>query len=186
MKISEIQNIPTSSVVSTDIINGYTLGMKNIYPDDDVPVYELRKFPISAYVSDIDPHTTSLLIQRMRNLSADVQDKKTELKNLASKVKTITAKDVEAAKLQPLENTIPYNDVTTQLTAKFATPNELQTAVNNVYTALFAAIEEMMVQVLTTSMYARQYNPIYDDVEVDYDEWKKAHNSTQPTGTHTG
>lgn len=175
MKISDIENIPSSSVVSSDIINGYTLGMKNIFPEDDEPVYELRKFPISAYVSDIDPHTTKLLIQRLRNLSVDVQNKKDELQSLVSDVRTITSADVDEANLQPSENTISYNDVTTQLTAKFATPNELQTAVNNVYSALFTAIEEMMVQVLTTSMYARQYTPIYDDIEVNYSDWKKSH-----------
>ena len=171
MKISDIpeQEIITSS----DIKNGYILGMKNLYPDDDVPVYELQKFPVTAYLSDIDMGTTKQLVQRLRNLRNEIADDQTTLKNMVSNVQTITSAKVEAAKLQKLENTIPYDSVTSQLSEKFATPEEFQTAVNNVYSALFTAVEEMMVQVFTTSMYARQYTPIYDEISVDYNEYSK-------------
>lgn len=175
MKVSQIQNIPNTSVISSEIMNGYTLGMKNIVPDDKVPVYELQKFPISAYVSDIDPKTTKQLVQRLRNLSADVQENKEELQTLASEVRTITSEDVENAKLQLSKDALTYNEVTSQLLERFATPDEFQTAVNNIYAYLFQAIEEMMVQAFTTSMYARQYNAIYDDVEVDISQWEQDH-----------
>ena len=175
MKVSQIQNIPSSSIVSSEILKGYTLGMKNVFPDDKVPVYELDKFPISAYISDIDPNTTKNLVTRLRKLNSDVEENKVELQNLASQVRTITSEDVEKAKLQPSEDALTYNEVTSQLMEKFASPEEFQNAVNNVYTYLFKAIEEMMVQAFTTSMYARQYNAIYDDVEIDIGEWEKEH-----------
>lgn len=171
MKISDIPEQET--ITSSDIKNGYILGMKNLYPDDDVPVYELQKFPVTAYLSDIDMGTTKQLVQRLRNLRNEIADDQTTLKNMVSNVQTITSAKVEAAKLQKLENTIPYDSVTSQLSEKFATPEEFQTAVNNVYSALFTAVEEMMVQVFTTSMYARQYTPIYDEISVDYNEYSK-------------
>ncbi len=163
MKVSEIP-LQSKQLTPIDIKNGYMLGMKNIYPDDDVPVYELQRFPISAYISDIDIDSTKQLIQRMRNISVDVIEQKDKLKKLVDNVKTVTLTDVSAANLQKLEGTVSYDEVTSQLTEKYASPEELQTTINIVYKELFSAIEEMMVQVFTTSMYARQYTPIFDDI----------------------
>lgn len=170
MKISEIPEQKT--LTSSDINNAYILGMKNLYPDD-APVYELQRFPLTAYMSDIDIGTTQQLVQRIRNIQSEITDDKETLKKKVNSVQTITLEKVEAANLQKLENALPYDSVTSQLSEKFATPEEFQTAVNNVYSALFTAIEEMMVQVFTTSMYARQYVPINDEISVDYDEWSK-------------
>ena len=173
MKISDI---PVKETVSpSEISSSFMLGMKNVYPDDEVPVLELQRFPLTAYLSDIDMKTTENLVTRLRNISSEITDKKHVLENLVSKVNTMTAEKIESANLQPLENTIPYQSITSQLTAKFASPEDLQTSVNNVYSALFTAIEDMMVQVFTTSMYARQYTPIYDQISVTASEYKKNH-----------
>lgn len=170
----KISQIPVKeTVTSAEIIDAYTLGMKNVYPKDDVPVHELRRFPLTSYLSDMDLKTTGQLVQRMRNISAEVAEQQVKLEEAVDKVRTITYAEVSAAKLQEIDGTVPYDEATSQLTSTFASPDELQTAVNNVYTALFTALEEMMVQVFTTSMYARQYNAIYDDVSADYDEYKK-------------
>lgn len=175
MKISEIQEQPTT-LTSSDINNAYILGMKNLYPDDDVPVYELQRFPLTAYISDIDIGTTQQLVQRIRNIQSEITDDQATLKRMVDSVQTITLENVDAANLQKLEDTLSYSNVTSQLAAKFASPEEFQTSINNVYSALFTAIEEMMVQIFTTSMYARQYVPINDEISVDYNEYKKQHN----------
>jgi len=174
MKISQIPE-HTTTLTSSDINNAYILGMKNLYPDDDVPVYELQRFPLTAYLSDIDMGTTKQLVQRIRNIKNEIADDKATLTQKVNSVQTLTSSIVEAANLQKLENTLPYSSVTTQLAAKFASPEEFQTSINNVYSALFTAIEEMMVQVFTTSMYARQYVPINDEISVDYEEYKEQH-----------
>ena len=171
LKISEIPVKET--ITMSQIKNGYTLGMKDIYPKDKVPVYEIRRFPITAYLSDIDMETTEKLVTRMRNISAEVAEQKQNLQLTVDKFRTITSSDIENANLQKLENMITYDEATSQITAIFATPEEFQTSVNNVYTSLFTAVEEMMVQVLTTSMYARQYTPIYDEPSVDMTEYEK-------------
>jgi len=170
----KISQIPVkNSINETELKNGYILGMKNVYPDDKVPVYQLRKFPISAYISDVDLKTTEQLVTRMRNISAEVEQQKSLLKSTVNKVRTVTYSDVTAADLQPSADRLTYDEATSQLTATFASPEELQTVVNNVYTSLFSAVEEMMVQVFTTSMYARQYNAIYDDVSASYEDYTK-------------
>ena len=170
-KISQIKE--KSTITSSEILEGYTLGLKNVYPEDDVPVYELRKFPISAYISDIDLNTTKILVEQMRNVSVEVAEQKDILKSTVDKVQTVTSTDVEKANLQKQGGIITYDEATSQLTSTFATPEEFQASVNNVYKALFSAVEEMMVQVFTTSMYARQYTPIYDDVSASYNEYMK-------------
>ena len=160
-----VAEIPVKNTITDDEIkNAYILGMKNVYPNDDIPVHELQRFPLTAYISDIDVESTKQLVQRLRNIQSDVAVKKTELTNIVSKVKQVTAKEVENAKLQSNENNITFDEVTSQLTEKFATHEEVQTAINNVYSALYNAAEEMMVQIFTTSMYARQYTPIIDDI----------------------
>lgn len=160
MKISELP--VAENLTDEEIKNGYVLGMKNVYPNDKVPVYELQRFPITAYLSDIDMNATKQLIQRMRNINEDITIKKSELETLVDNVQTVTSSEVNAANLQPIDGVVSYDYVTSQLTSKFASPDELQTAVNNVYSALFSAVEDMMVQVFTTSMYARQYTPMLD------------------------
>lgn len=171
LKVSQIPVKET--ITSSEISKGYTLGMKNVYPKDDVPVHELRRFPLTSYLSDIDLKTTGQLVTRMRNISAEVAEQQEKLETAVDKVRTITYAEISAANLQPLEDTIPFDEATTQLTSTFVSPEEFQTSINNVYTSLFTAVEEMMVQVFTTSMYARQYNAIYDDVSVDVTEYNK-------------
>lgn len=171
MKISEIPVKET--ITSAEITGAYTLGMKNIYPDDKVPVYELQKFPLTAYISDVDLKTTGILVERLRNISAEISNKKQQLENLISKIQTINPEDVEHANLQRLEGMLTYSNVTSTLSEKFASHDEFQTMIDNVYGELYSAIEEMVVQVFTTSMYARQYVAIYDDVEVDETEYNK-------------
>ena len=163
MKISEIPK--KESITSAEISSGYTLGMKNIYPDDKVPVHELERFPLTAYISDVDLLTTRQLITKLRSLNDDIQIQKEKIDEFASHIQTITSAEVSAANLQTNSNIESYDVVTAQLASKFATPQELQEAVNNVYKTLFASIEEIMVQVFTTSMYARQYTQITDDVD---------------------
>ena len=173
----KISGIPVKeTVTSAEILDAYTLGMKDVYPDDNTPVHELCRFPLTSYLSDIDLKATAQLIQRMRNISAEVTEQRENLEIAVDKVRTITSAEISAANLQPLENTVTYDEATSQLTSTFASPDELQTAVNNVYQALLTAVEEMMVQVFTTSMYARQYNAIYDDVSASYGEFKKYQN----------
>ena len=160
MKVSEIPI--KNEIDQSEIKSGYTLGMKNVYPNDKVPVFELQRFPLTAYLSDIDMNSTKQLIQRMRTISSDVNDQKKKLEDIVSNIKTVTLTDISAAKLQPLKDVVSYDEVTSVLTSKFASPEELQTTVYNVYSKLFSAVEEMMVQVFTTSMYARQYVSIND------------------------
>lgn len=167
MKISEIPN--KESITSAEISSGYMLGMKNIYPDDKVPVHELERFPLTAYISDVDLQTAKQLITKLRNLNSDIIEQKEKIDNFVSHIQTITSAEVSAANLQTSSNVMSYDIVTAQLASKFASPQELQTAVNNVYKALFASIEEIMVQVFTTSMYARQYTQITDDREYTED-----------------
>jgi uncharacterized protein YoxC len=162
MKVSEIP-VKSGPLSEDDIKQAYVLGMKNVYPEDATPVHELQKFPLTAYLSDIDLKTTGQLIQRMRNINVEVNEQKEKLENLVSNVKTITAAEVEKANLQSNENVLTFDEVTSQLSNKFASPEEFQTVINNVYGELFSAVEEMMVQIFTTSMYARQYKPIIDD-----------------------
>ena len=167
MKISEIPEI--SSITSAEISSGYMLGMKNIYPDDKVPVHELERFPLTAYISDVDLQTAKQLITKLRNLNSDIIEQKEKIDNFVSHIQTITSAEVSAANLQTSSNVMSYDIVTAQLASKFASPQELQTAVNNVYKSLFSSIEEIMVQVFTTSMYARQYTQITDDREYTED-----------------
>lgn len=165
MKVSEIPVKYT--ITSGEIEKAYLLGMKNVYPDDKVPVYELQKFPLPSYISDIDLKTTSQLIQRMRNISAEVDEQKEKLIDLVNNVQEINASIVNNANLQENSGVVEYDDITSQMVSKYATPDELQAAVNNVYSELFSAVEEMMVQVFTTSMYARQYKPMLDSKEIN-------------------
>ena len=167
MKISEIPN--KESITSAEISSGYMLGMKNIYPDDKVPVHELERFPLTAYISDVDLQTAKQLITKLRNLNSDIIEQKEKIDNFVSHIQTITSAEVSAANLQTSSNVMSYDIVTAQLASKFASPQELQTAVNNVYKSLFSSIEEIMVQVFTTSMYARQYTQITDDREYTED-----------------
>ena len=167
MKISEIPK--KESITSAEISSGYMLGMKNMYPDDKVPVHELERFPLTAYISDVDLTTTKQLIEKLRNLNKDIIEQKDQIDEFVSHIQTITSAEVSAANLQENSNVMSYDIVTAQLASKFASPQELQTAVNNVYKALFASIEEIMVQVFTTSMYARQYTQITDEVEYSED-----------------
>lgn len=164
MKISEIPE--KENITSAEISSGYMLGMKNIYPDDKVPVHELERFPLTAYISDVDLQTTKQLITKLRNLNSDIIEQKDRIDEFVSHIQTITSAEVSAANLQENSNVVSYDMVTSQLASKFASPEELQAAVNNVYKALFSSIEEIMVQVFTTSMYARQYTQITDEVEV--------------------
>ena len=143
MKVSEIP-VQTDQITPDDIKNGYTLGMKNVYPQDKVPVYEMQQFPLTAYLSDIDMNSTKQLIQRMRTISSDVIDQKEKLENIVNNIKTVTLTDISAANLQLIKDTISYDDITSQLSEKFANPDELKTVVDNVYSALFAAVEEMI------------------------------------------
>lgn len=142
------------------------LGMKNVYPDDQVPVHELQRFPLTAYISDVDLLTTRQLITKLRNLNSDIIEQKDKIDEFVSHIQTITSAEVSAANLQENSNVVSYDSVTSQLTSKFASPQELQSAVNNVYKTLFESIEEIMVQVFTTSMYARQYTQITDATDV--------------------
>jgi len=167
MKISEIPN--KESITSAEISSGYMLGMKNVYPDDKVPVHELERFPLTAYISDVDLQTAKQLITKLRNLNSDIIEQKEKIDNFVSHIQTITSAEVSAANLQTSSNVMSYDIVTAQLASKFASPQELQTAVNNVYKSLFSSIEEIMVQVFTTSMYARQYTQITDDREYTED-----------------
>ena len=167
MKISEIPK--KESITSAEISSGYMLGMKNIYPDDKVPVHELERFPLTAYISDVDLATTGQLITKLRNLNQDITEQKDKINTFVSNIKTITSAEVSAANLQKNEDVMSYEMVTSQLSSKFASPEELQAAVNNVYKTLFDSIEEIMVQVFTTSMYARQYTQVTDDVEYTTD-----------------
>lgn len=162
MKISEIPE--KKSMTSAEISSGYMLGMKNIYPDDKVPVHELERFPLTAYISDVDLQTTKQLITKLRNLNSDIIEQRDRIDDFVSHIQTITSAEVSAANLQENSNVMSYDMVTSQLATKFASPEELQAVVNNVYKALFSSIEEIMVQVFTTSMYARQYTQITDDV----------------------
>jgi hypothetical protein len=167
MKISEIPN--KESITSAEISSGYMLGMKNVYPDDKVPVHELERFPLTAYISDVDLQTAKQLITKLRNLNSDIIEQKEKIDNFVSHIQTITSAEVSSANLQTSSNVMSYDIVTAQLASKFASPQELQTAVNNVYKSLFSSIEEIMVQVFTTSMYARQYTQITDDREYTED-----------------
>ena len=164
MKISEIPK--KTNITKAEIQSGYMLGMKNLYPDDKIPVHELQRFPLTAYVSDVDLTTTGQLITRLRNLNGDIADQKKEISSFVSNIQTITSSEVNSANLQKNSNVVSYDSVTSQLTSKYASPQELQTAVNNVYQALFSSVEEIMVQVFTTSMYARQYTQITDEFDV--------------------
>ena len=164
MKISDIPE--KSSITSAEISSGYMLGMKNVYPDDQVPVHELQRFPLTAYISDVDLLTTRQLITKLRNLNSDIIEQKDKIDDFVSHIQTITSAEVSAANLQENSNVVSYDSVTSQLTSKFASPQELQSAVNNVYKTLFESIEEIMVQVFTTSMYARQYTQITDATDV--------------------
>lgn len=163
MKISEIPE--KESITSAEISSGYMLGMKNIYPDDKVPVHELERFPLTAYVSDVDLLTTRQLITKLRNLNSDIIEQKDQIDEFVSNIHTITSAEVSAANLQTNSNIVSYDVVTSQLASKFASPQEFQEAVNNIYKKLFESVEEIMVQVFTTSMYARQYTQITDDRE---------------------
>ena len=162
MNISEIPE--KKSITSAEISSGYMLGMKNIYPDDNVPVHELERFPLTAYISDVDLQTTKQLITKLRNLNSDIIEQKDRIDDFVSHIQTITSSEVSAANLQENSDIMSYDTVTSQLASKFASPEELQAVVNNVYKSLFSSIEEIMVQVFTTSMYARQYTQITDDV----------------------
>ena len=141
MKISEIPKKET--ITSAEISSGYMLGMKNVYPDDEVPVHELERFPLTAYISDVDLLTTRQLITKLRNLNDDIQEQKGKIDEFVSHIQTITSSEVSAADLQTSANVMSYDIVTAQLASKFASPQELQEAVNNVYKALFASIEEI-------------------------------------------
>ena len=135
MKITEIKE--KTSITSSDITAGYMLGLKNVYPDDKVPVHELEKFPLTAYISDVDLKTTEQLITKLRNLNDDIQEQKGKIDEFVSHIQTITSSEVSAADLQTSANVMSYDIVTAQLASKFASPQELQTAVNNVYKSLF-------------------------------------------------
>lgn len=170
MKIQEIKRTLEEDVNTDTIKDTTVLGLQQLNSD----VYELKQMTLSSYLADSTPGTAAHTVRQIRASNDQLTTKREAIQQHVSTVKAVTQQDLDANEFEKQDDApIALTAAIDSITTTYITRKELQEIVNDVYSELWTAVNDMLTTGFQTSMYARQYTGTIQGIDAERPAYSK-------------
>lgn len=179
MKLHDIVKVEGDDIDSESIEVTQVVGLKLTNPDHDL--YELKNLSLSSFLADSQPENAKNAISQLRSSTANISKKTDKIRDHIADIKSINQTDIDQHDFEKTaDRPMSFKTAIDTITETAITVPGLQSLVNDVYSVLWEAVNDMFTTGFQTSMYARQYtgttqgisdkNPVYTEIVFEEDE----------------
>lgn len=175
MKLQDIPKTTAADIDSDSILTTDVVGLKMV--DLTNGIGNLSRLSLSSFIADSTPENAKNAISQLRASTAKIDTKTDTIKTHIDNVKPVNQTDVDACNFEKqADRPISLKNAIDTISDTFITTTALQAMVNDVYSALWTAVNDMLTTGFQTSMYARQYtgatqgisdaNPVHTEIVI--------------------
>lgn len=172
MMVNEILQLSQDEITDDSIKNIDVIGLKTTDVINDIGM--LKRLSLSSFLADASPENAKNAIAQLRASTNNISTKQDQISAYIQTIKSINQTDVNALSFEKhTDKPTSYKSAVETISSTYITTTALQQIVNDVYTALWTAVNDMFTTGFQTSMYARQYTGATQGLSKDKPAYNK-------------